>query len=53
MKTISKLFALALLGSLLVSGQSLRADDAKAHRAFLSPDEPLSPDERRCVSKAL
>jgi hypothetical protein len=24
-----------------------------SRRLFLSPDEPLSPDERRCVSKAL
>ena len=28
-------------------------DEALSRRTFLSPDEPLSPDERRCVTHAL
>ena len=28
-------------------------DEALSRRTYLSPDEPLSPDERRCVSHAM
>jgi hypothetical protein len=35
------------------AGLLFAPDDAKIHRAFLSPDELLAPEARRCVQKAL
>ena len=35
------------------AGLLFTTDDAQVHRAFLSPDDPLSPEARRCVAKAL
>jgi hypothetical protein len=35
------------------AGLLFNKDDALARRAYLSPDEPLSAEERRCVTKAM
>jgi hypothetical protein len=34
------------------AGLLFAPDGPGAHRAFLSPDDPLSPDARRCIAKA-
>ena len=35
------------------AGLLFARDAAESRRTYLSPDEPLAPDERRCISKAL